>query len=37
MRSYLTIEGSSAKFSFLFVPHLNSVELLLDKLGVGAV
>lgn len=35
MRSYLTVEGSTAQFSFLFVPRLNSVEQLLERLGVG--
>jgi chemotaxis protein CheC len=35
MRSYLTIEGSTTRFSFLFMPRLKSVELLLEKLGVG--
>jgi len=35
MRSYLTVEGSTARFSFLFIPRLKSVELLLDRLGVG--
>ena len=35
MRSYLTVEGSTAQFSFLFVPRLRSVEQLLEKLGVG--
>jgi chemotaxis protein CheC len=36
MRSYLTVEGSTASFSFLFMPRLKSVELLLERLGVGA-
>ncbi|MGO9898584.1 MAG: chemotaxis protein CheC [Solirubrobacteraceae bacterium] len=36
MRSELTIEASSAKFSFLFVPRIGSVDTLLDKLGVGS-
>jgi chemotaxis protein CheC len=36
MRSYLTVEGSTARFSFLFVPRIKSVELLLERLGVGA-
>jgi chemotaxis protein CheC len=35
MRSYLTVEGSTTTFSFLFVPRLRSVEKLLDALGVG--
>jgi chemotaxis protein CheC len=35
MRSQLTVEASSAKFSFLFVPRIGSVETLLDRLGVG--
>jgi chemotaxis protein CheC len=35
MRSYLTVEGSTAQFSFLFIPRLKSVELLLEQLGVG--
>jgi chemotaxis protein CheC len=35
MRSYLTVEGSTTKFSFLFVPRLRSVEALLERLGVG--
>ncbi|HWE58788.1 MAG TPA: chemotaxis protein CheC [Solirubrobacteraceae bacterium] len=35
MRSYLTVEGSTASFSFLFVPRLKSVEQLLERLGVG--
>jgi chemotaxis protein CheC len=35
MRSQLTIESSDAKFSFLFVPRIGSVETLLDRLGVG--
>lgn len=35
MRSYLTIEGTQARFTFLFVPHLNSVERLLESLGLG--
>jgi chemotaxis protein CheC len=34
MRSYLTVEGSTARFSFLFVPRIKSVELLLERLGV---
>ncbi|MGO9750841.1 MAG: chemotaxis protein CheC [Solirubrobacteraceae bacterium] len=36
MRSQLTVEASTAKFSFLFVPRIGSVETLLDKLGVGS-
>lgn len=36
MRSYLTVEGSTTRFSFLFVPRIKSVELLLERLGVGA-
>jgi chemotaxis protein CheC len=35
MRSQLTIEASTAKFSFLFVPRIGSVETLLERLGVG--
>jgi chemotaxis protein CheC len=35
MRSYLRVEGSTASFSFLFVPRLKSVEQLLERLGVG--
>ncbi|MGH2861566.1 MAG: chemotaxis protein CheC [Solirubrobacteraceae bacterium] len=35
MRSHLTVEGAVARFSFLFVPRLKSVEQLLEKLGVG--
>jgi chemotaxis protein CheC len=35
MRSYLTVEGSTTRFSFLFIPRLKSVELLLERLGVG--
>ena len=35
MRSQLTVESSDAKFSFLFVPRIGSVETLLDRLGVG--
>jgi chemotaxis protein CheC len=34
MRSQLTVEASSAKFSFLFVPRIGSVETLLERLGV---
>ncbi len=36
MRSYLTVEGSTTRFSFLFVPRIKSVALLLERLGVGA-
>jgi len=36
MRSQLTIEASTAKFSFLFVPRIGSVETLLERLGVGS-
>ncbi len=36
MRSYLTVEGSTARFSFLFVPQIKSISLLLEKLGVDA-
>lgn len=36
MRSYLSVEGSTTRFSFLFVPRIKSVQLLLDRLGVGA-
>ena len=35
MRSQLTVEASTATFSFLFVPRLGSVETLLERLGVG--
>ena len=35
MRSYLTVEGSTTRFSFLFVPRLRSVQTLLQALGVG--
>lgn len=35
MRSYLTVEGSTTRFSFLFVPRLRSVQALLEALGVG--
>jgi len=35
MRSYLTVEGSTTRFSFLFVPRLRSVQALLERLGVG--
>ena len=35
MRSQLTVETSAAKFSFLFVPRLGSVDTLLQHLGVG--
>ncbi len=36
MRPYLTVEGSTTRFSFLFVPRIKSVTLLLERLGVGA-
>jgi chemotaxis protein CheC len=36
MRSYLTVEGSTTRFSFLFVPQIKSVQLLLERLGVDA-
>src|SRR5579875_1564712 len=36
MRSYLSVEGLTARFSFLFVPRIKSVDLLLVRLGVGA-
>jgi chemotaxis protein CheC len=36
MRSQMTVESSSAKFSFLFVPRIGSVETLLERLGVSA-
>jgi chemotaxis protein CheC len=36
MRSQLTVEASTAKFSFLFVPRIGSVETLLTRLGVAA-
>jgi chemotaxis protein CheC len=35
MRSQLTIEASTAKFSFMFVPRIGSVDTLLERLGVG--
>ena len=35
MRSQLTVEASTATFSFLFVPRIGSVETLLGRLGVG--
>jgi chemotaxis protein CheC len=35
MRSQMTVESSDAKFSFLFVPRIGSVDTLLDRLGVG--
>jgi chemotaxis protein CheC len=35
MRSQLTVEASTAKFSFLFVPRIGSVETLLERLGVS--
>jgi hypothetical protein len=31
----MTVASSDAKFSFLFVPRIGSLELLLDRLGVG--
>ncbi len=36
MRSHLTVEGSTARFSFMFVPRINKVSQLLEALGVGA-
>jgi chemotaxis protein CheC len=36
MRSELTVEASTAKFSFLFVPRIGSVETLLERLGVSS-
>ncbi len=36
MRSQLTVEASTAKFSFLFVPRIGSVDTLLERLGVGS-
>ncbi len=36
MRSQLTVEASTAKFSFLFVPRIGSVETLLERLGVSS-
>jgi chemotaxis protein CheC len=36
MRSQITVEASTAKFAFLFVPRIGSVETLLDRLGVGS-
>jgi chemotaxis protein CheC len=36
MRSQLTVESSTAKFSFLFVPRIGSVDTLLERLGVSA-
>lgn len=35
MRSQLTVESSDARFSFLFVPRIGSLETLLERLGVG--
>ena len=35
MRSRFTVEASAAKFSFLFVPRIGSVDTLLERLGVG--
>jgi chemotaxis protein CheC len=35
MRSCMTVESSDARFVFLFVPQLGSVDRLLDALGVG--
>ena len=35
MRSQLTVESSTAKFSFLFVPRIGSVQTLLERLGVS--
>lgn len=37
MRSVLEIESSEARFAFLFVPQLTSLDGLLDALGVGSV
>ena len=34
-KAYLTVEGSTTRFSFLFVPRLRSVQALLQALGVG--
>lgn len=36
MRSHLTVEGSTTRFSFMFVPRINKVTQLLEALGVGA-
>jgi hypothetical protein len=36
MRSQLTVEASDASFSFLRVPRIGSLDLLLDRLGVGS-
>ena len=35
MRSVMTVETTDAKFAFLFVPHLGSVNAILESLGVG--
>jgi chemotaxis protein CheC len=37
MRSEMTVEASTAKFSFLFIPRIGSVETLLERLGVSSV
>ncbi len=36
MRSVMTVETTNARFAFLFVPHLGSVNAILDRLGVGS-
>jgi hypothetical protein len=35
MRSCMTVKSSDARFVFLFVARLGSVDRLLDALGVG--
>ena len=35
MRSQLTVEAAGARFSFLFVPQIGTMDQLLDALGVG--
>ena len=35
MRSEMTIESSDSSFSFLFVPQLDAVGSLLERLGLG--
>jgi chemotaxis protein CheC len=36
MRSELTVESSTAKFSFMFVPRVGSVQTLLERLSVSS-
>lgn len=36
MRSVMTVETTDARFAFLFVPHLGSVNAILERLGVGS-